>query len=983
MFVFRYLFTIIFLSFSLLLFSQLPNSDCNFADIFCNRESLQATTWVLPVMEPDAPTIVPNRLCVTSNGNINNPLYFGFIASSTNLSLRIIPLSFTPGPTGPNVGYQWAVFDGCDLQDPDWVLCDGDPQFGIVTINLTNLEVGHTYFLLLDGNEGSGMDFNIQVISGIPSVSNPFTVDEPDSFSNSLGDSWEPGDTIDICQNGFFTSSVLGVTNALEFKWATIDAEGNESILHIGADTLDFTFTEDSVYQICVTALTDCDDSEPACFFVNVLSEPEVALGTFEYCRPDLTAGVIPPGWEGDVITVAGLYQHTIKDTLTGCTHNQLVRVVSLPVMIGTLDSIHCGMDTVFFQNDTITVNFFEKQYILENMASNGCDSILNFTLNRIGFAGALSGYSCLGNGKFGIEINPTMTLPADFDSITVEWFKDLVHFTNSGTNMMQLEILDKGAYSAVVYVWKNGHACQFDIGPVTINELISSAFSLELDSICITDKVFVNINEVNSQAGYSFLNVDSQVLVSPGRYALGWNQPGDYQISLRVDFDQCNVQSNLFTVHVEEELIPPVVTCNPVSNQAFDVQWGAVDCAGTYEVYSDGVLITQTANTSYSFTGLEIGTAYDIEIRAITDCLCPSVSTQLVCSTNPCADNITVTIDPFDNNICLDEFTTELVLTGQANGSTGGTYSWSGAIISQDGRISPSGVQAGIYVFTLTYEIDNCPYYATEMLEIFPSVTADVTAEDISCYYNTDGEIVVVPQSGEAPYDLLVNQVPSDNFVLTGLDQGSYAIQLTDDNGCKHISTVVINRPKKPTISINGNTVIQRGENYEYLLKLDDLVYDSVLWYIQETDSVLCSGNCSEIEYEPLEDHHLCITVFYDEQCSVDTCIQIIVNSDFSFFVPNVFSPYDQDGVNDYFMVKTNSYRDLRIVRFSVYDRWGEHIFEEKNILFNRKTGDRTGWDGYYHGQALIPGVYIYYLEIEDSNGEIHKMAGDITLLR
>jgi gliding motility-associated-like protein len=147
--------------------------------------------------------------------------------------------------------------------------------------------------------------------------------------------------------------------------------------------------------------------------------------------------------------------------------------------------------------------------------------------------------------------------------------------------------------------------------------------------------------------------------------------------------------------------------------------------------------------------------------------------------------------------------------------------------------------------------------------------------------------------------------------------------------------------------------------------------------------DSVLCAGICDEIEYEPVYDHHLCIKVFYDDKCDIDTCIQIIVKSDYNFFVPNIFSPYDNDGLNDYFMIKTDSYRDLRVVRFAIYDRWGEQIYEERNLLFNRNSGNNIGWDGYFKGKALNPGVFIYYLEIEDSEGEVQKLAGDITLFR
>jgi hypothetical protein len=155
------------------------------------------------------------------------------------------------------------------------------------------------------------------------------------------------------------------------------------------------------------------------------------------------------------------------------------------------------------------------------------------------------------------------------------------------------------------------------------------------------------------------------------------------------------------------------------------------------------------------------------------------------------------VSINPFDKAICLDDFKADLVLTGQANGSIGGTYVWSGAIVTANGNISAQGLLPGVYPLTLTYTIDNCPYSTMEIIEIFPSVLADVTAQDISCYYNTDGEIGVNPESGAAPFSLTVNNIIANQFLISGLDAGSYNIALTDANGCKYNETVLINRPE------------------------------------------------------------------------------------------------------------------------------------------------------------------------------------------
>jgi gliding motility-associated-like protein len=81
--------------------------------------------------------------------------------------------------------------------------------------------------------------------------------------------------------------------------------------------------------------------------------------------------------------------------------------------------------------------------------------------------------------------------------------------------------------------------------------------------------------------------------------------------------------------------------------------------------------------------------------------------------------------------------------------------------------------------------------------------------------------------------------------------------------------------------------------------------------------------------------------------------------------------------------MVKTNVYNNLRVNNFSIFDRWGNKLFNISNQYINKDTDDSFGWDGTFNGQAVNPGVYIYYIEIMDESGDISRFTGDITLIR
>ena len=96
---------------------------------------------------------------------------------------------------------------------------------------------------------------------------------------------------------------------------------------------------------------------------------------------------------------------------------------------------------------------------------------------------------------------------------------------------------------------------------------------------------------------------------------------------------------------------------------------------------------------------------------------------------------------------------------------------------------------------------------------------------------------------------------------------------------------------------------------------------------------------------------------------------VTILHNND--FFVPNIFSP-NGDGRNDYLFLRGNN---LYGVRFTIYDRWGEKVFETNNAAI--------GWDGTYNGKDLNPGVYAYVVTINFNDGTSLSKTGSVTLIR
>ena len=93
--------------------------------------------------------------------------------------------------------------------------------------------------------------------------------------------------------------------------------------------------------------------------------------------------------------------------------------------------------------------------------------------------------------------------------------------------------------------------------------------------------------------------------------------------------------------------------------------------------------------------------------------------------------------------------------------------------------------------------------------------------------------------------------------------------------------------------------------------------------------------------------------------------------------FVPNTFTP-NNDGMNDYFF--PNSRSNVTIELLTIYNRWGQKVFENRNFPVNTYS---SGWNGKYMEQDQNPDVYVYVMTFKCSDGNRITKKGSITLLR
>ncbi len=250
--------------------------------------------------------------------------------------------------------------------------------------------------------------------------------------------------------------------------------------------------------------------------------------------------------------------------------------------------------------------------------------------------------------------------------------------------------------------------------------------------------------------------------------------------------------------------------------------------------------------------------------------------------------------------------------------------------------------------------------------------------------------------------YDSLSYQWYKDGIAILGatnarLDlppgKGKYEVVFTSSQGCK------ITRPFNFFVPFRITNLVQsicQGEAY----RLGDRalteagVYTDTLKSFENCDSIVQIDLRVETNIEtaltakifPSETYKIGNTSFsqvgeYQQTISTNAGCDSIVNltlTHYAVYLPNIFSP-NGDGMNDYFVI--NGGKDLETINdLRIFDRWGNQVFEQTNILPNNLN---KGWNGQFDGKNTAEGVYLYTASLLMDDGLERAVSGMVTLVR
>ncbi|TVR89353.1 MAG: gliding motility-associated C-terminal domain-containing protein [Saprospirales bacterium] len=249
------------------------------------------------------------------------------------------------------------------------------------------------------------------------------------------------------------------------------------------------------------------------------------------------------------------------------------------------------------------------------------------------------------------------------------------------------------------------------------------------------------------------------------------------------------------------------------------------------------------------------------------------------------------------------------------------------------------------------------CPEVVNGVIEI-----TEVTNLEFPIELSIDGDFVD-----------FIEEVP---YQLTQLPVGSYNIGL-ESGDCELMQVVVLAAEESTAEIVAEPAEIVRGS--EVTLTVNTNVDPFRVDWLPE-DLTDCE-DCTEIEFEITGATDVMVTVTDSLGCSASATISLIPIQLRGIYFPNAFSP-NEDGVNDVFRPYFPADFEGEILRFEIYDRWGNRVF----AAFNREVTDPDSvpaWDGNFNGSEMNPAVFAYYMEIQHEDGFVEVLQGDVVLLR
>lgn len=318
---------------------------------------------------------------------------------------------------------------------------------------------------------------------------------------------------------------------------------------------------------------------------------------------------------------------------------------------------------------------------------------------------------------------------------------------------------------------------------------------------------------------------------------------------------------------------------------------------------------------------------------------------------------------------------------TGQVNTQSGGgvqpfSFQWS------DGAAGANliGVPAGVYTVTLT-DANGCTISGSGAVQEPPAYEPVFTAVQIPCAGKNNG-ILSVGNLPDGTLYGLDQQVFTEINLFERVRGGIRVLNIEDSLGCAF--QFEYDMPELPLElgQVYADTVIHIGDSVLLYTEINPVLPPGIRVDVQWLSLISAQGSCDtcpELWVKPFRTMPYPVRFTTPEGCVWEQQVLVGVLRD-SVYAPNAISFDALQPQNQYFTLYTRPGALNRINSLRIFDRWGDLVFERLNFAPNEFN---LGWNGTQRGKKPVPGVFVWYAEVEYADGTAELLKGDVTVLR
>jgi hypothetical protein len=718
----------------------------------------------------------------------------------------------------------------------------------------------------------------------------------------------------------------------------------------------------------------------------------------------------------------------TVSDNVTNPSLSTVITDASCGLTNGNIDLsvTPTGIYTFSWSNGATSEdinNLSAGTYIVTVTGSNGCTATLSAIINNVNSSFAITSNitpntSCTTpNGTIDISVTPAGTYTyawsngatsEDINNLMAGSYTVIVTDAASCSNMatftvnenvtnpslstvitdatcglsngnIDLSVTPAGAYT---FSWSNGATSE------DINNLSAGTYIVTVTgSNGCTATLSAIINNVNSSfAITSNITPNTSCTTPNGMIDLSVTPTGTYTYTWSngaTSEDINNLMAGSYTVIVTDASSCSNLATFTVSENVTNPSLSTVITDATCGLSNGNIDLSVTPSGIYTFSWSNGATSEDINNL--------SAGTYIVTATgsNGCTTTLSAIINNVNSSFAITSNITPNTSCISPNGMIDVsvtpigiyTYAWSNGATSQD----LNNLVAGSYTVIVT-DASSCSSSATfTVSENMINPIVELKSHSPECG-QTEGRIEVVSPSTFEGLSFSINGGVTFSALthIQNFSPGNYVIIIQNLAGCTSIQTITI--PEIPQLQIQPINDIELDFDIAKNITID--IFD---FPINEIDTIIWTPDvglyfADTSMYALLHPTLLntpsgvyTVTIIAKNGCSASASLHLRNKTTLDIYAPNIINPHSNSSNNTFYLIsKPNSVKNIRSLR--IYDRWGNMVFENKNILPDIPA---EGWSGDFQNQLVNPAVFVWVADIEFLNGTTMVKKGDVTVVR